>query len=335
MNHADKICAANKLPGGPDGGGLPQYNITKVFFRDIDNHTVGAEVSIDAFNKWPVELDVPPLAFEIMVPNCGLHDPFIQVADALTDPVGIRPRSLVVANVHGMVQQLPDSLTRICPNSQSSPLDHILQDYLGGTATVFVRGKRRRGMETPEWLNDIMSQIVVPVPFPGRSFDKLIRNFSLTDTHFSLPDPMAEPDEPEANPSVSGSIKVIAGLPKEMNFGINVTHIRALADVFYKKDKLGVLDLHKWQPANSTKLNAGTDDPELEIRSRIDNAPLNVTDSDVLTDVIQTLIFMGKTVHLDIRARVDVKVETVLGDLVLKDVPAEGRIPVKRPSSFL
>ncbi|CAN8103283.1 unnamed protein product [Discula destructiva] len=318
---------ASKLPGG--GGGLPPYNITKVLFRDIDNHTVGAEVSVDAFNKWPVELDVPPLAFEIMIPDCGLHDPFIQVADALTDPIGIRPRSLVVADVHGVVRQLPDSLTRVCPDSDKSPLDYVLKDYLGGSATVFVRGKRRPGLETPEWLNEVMSQIVVPVPFPGRSFDKLIRNFSLTDTHFSLPDPMAEPDDPGSNPTVSGTVKVTAGLPKEMNFGINVTHIRALADVYYKKDKLGVLDLHEWQLANSSKLHGGTDDPELEIQSRINNAPLNVTDPDVLTDVIQTLIFQGKTIRLDIKARVDVKVETVLGDLVLKDIPASGSIPVK------
>lgn len=321
------------MPGGGGSGGLPKYNITKVFFRDIDNHTVGAEVSVDAFNEWPVELDVPPLAFEIMVPNCGLHDPFIQVADALTDPVGIRPHSLVVANVHGVVRPLPDNLTRVCPGSDKSPLDLVLKDYLGGSATVFVRGKRRSGLETPAWLNEVMSQIVVPVPFPGRSFDKLIRNFSLTDTHFNLPDPLAEPDEPGANPTVSGTIKVTAGLPKEMNFGINVTQIRALADVFYKQEKLGILDLHEWQPANSTKLHAGTPDPELEIQSRIKNAPLNVTDSDVLTDVIQTLIFQGQTVHLKIKARVDVKVETVLGDLVLKDIPAEGTIPVKRPSS--
>lgn len=295
---------------------------------------MGAEVSVHAFNKYPVELDIPPLAFEILVPNCGLHDPYIQVADALTDPVGIRPHSLVVANVHGVIRDLPDSLTRVCPNSESSPLDHILQDYLGGSATVFVRGKRRPGMETPEWLNDIMSQVVVPVPFPGRSFDKLIRNFSLTDTHFSLPDPMAEPDDPGASPKVSGTIKVIAGLPNEMNFGINVTQIRATADVFYQEQKLGVLDVHKWQPANSTRIQPSGDDPELEIRSRIDNAPLNVTDGDVLTDVIQRLIFQGKTIRLDVKAKVDVKVETVLGELVLKDVPAEGRIPVKRPSSL-
>lgn len=292
-------------------------------------------MSVSAYNKWPVELDVPPLAFEILIPNCGLHDPYIPVAEAMTDPVGIRPRSLVVASVHGVIRELPDSLTRACPHSSSSPLDHILQDYLGGAATVFVRGKRRPGLETPGWLNDIMSQIVVPVPFPGRSFENLIRNFSLTDTHFSLPDPMAEPDDPEANPKVSGTIKVIAGLPKDMNFGINVTHIRATADVYYQKKKLGVLDVHKWQPANSSKVDSGNeDDPELEIRSRINNAPLNVTDGDVLTDVIQTLIFQGKTVRLDIKAKVDVKVQTVLGELVLKDVSAEGRIPVKRPSSL-
>ncbi|KAF3766009.1 hypothetical protein M406DRAFT_97430 [Cryphonectria parasitica EP155] len=314
-----------------EGGGLPPYNITKVFFRDIDNHTVGAEVSINAFNKWPVELDIPPLAFEILVPNCGLHDPYILVAEALTDPVDIRPRSRVVANVHGVVRELPDSLTRVCPDSENTPLDRILKQYLGGqTPNVFVRGKSHPAVGTPEWLNEIMSQVVVPVPFPGRSFDNLIRKFSLTDTHFSLPDPLAEPDDPGASPKVSGTIQVLAGLPKEMNFGINVTHIRAAADVFFQDQKLGVLDVRKWQPANSTRIESGSDGgPELEIQSRIDNAPLNVTDGDVLTDVIQRLIFQGKTIQLDIKASVDVQVETVLGDLVLKDIPAEGRIPVK------
>lgn len=324
------IRAAGKLPG------LPEYNISKVLFRDIDNHTVGAEVSVNAFNKYPFEVVIPPLAFDILVPACDLHDPYISVAEANTDPVDIRPQSLVVANAHGVVKELPDRLTRACPNSKSSPLDHILKDYLGGKAPeVFVRGKERPGMGTPEWLDQIMSQIVVPVPFPSSRLDKLIRNFTLTDTRFTLPDPMAEPGDPAATPKVSGNIQVIAGLPKEMNFGINVTHIRAAADVFYHKEKLGVLDVAKWQPANSTRLAPHKDDgPELKIQSAITDAPLNVTDADVLTSLIQELIFLGKTATLDIKAKVDVKVETVVGELVLKDVPAEGRIPVKRPSSL-
>lgn len=279
---------------------------------------------------------IPPLAFDILVPNCDVHDPYITVAEAMTDPVDIRPRSLVVANVHGIVRGLPDSLTRVCPNSKTSPLDHILKEYLGGKSPeVFVRGKARPGMGTPEWLDQILSQVTVPVPFPSSSLDKLIRNFTLTDARFTLPDPMAEPDDPAATPKVSGKIQVIAGLPNEMNFGINVTHIRAAADVFYHKKKLGVLDVTKWQAANSTRIDSHSDEgPELKIQSAIKDAPLNVTDGDVLTSVIQELIFLGKTVSLDIKAKVDVKVETVLGELVLKDVPAEGRIPVKRPSSL-
>lgn len=305
--------------------GIPQYNITKVLFRDIDNHTVAADVSIRAENKYPIEVAVPPLTFEILVPNCGLNDPYILVADAVTDPMGVRPRQPVVANAHGVIRELPDSLTRVCPNSGSSPLDRFLKDYLGGkAATVFVRGAKRPGDGTPQWVDEILSQVTVPVPFPGRTFDNMIHNFSMTDTQFSL----------QETPTVSGTINVIAGLPKQMNFGVNVTKVRATADVFYMEKKLGVLDISRWQAANSTRIHSDTDDPELMIMSRIENAPVNVTDGDVLTDVIQALLFQGKMVNLDVKALVDVKVQTVLGELALKDVPTEGTIPVKRPSSL-
>lgn len=323
------ICAAKQVPE------MPQYNITKMNFRNAGEHAVAAEVSITAFNSFPIEVDVPPLGFDIYVPNCGLYDPYILVADAVTDPIGVRPRSDVIANVHGLVRELPDSLTRICPNSGSSPLDALLKDYLNGkAATVFVRGKKRPGLDIPDWLEAILASVDVPVPFPGRTFDGLIRNFSLTDTHFTLPDPMADPDDPEANPKVSGNIEVIAGLPSDMNFDINVTNVRASADVFYHKKKLGELDIRHWQAANSTKTSPTKEhDAELRIQSIIKNAPINVTDGDVLSDVIQTLFFGGKDVLLDIKALVDVKIHTPLGDLVLKDLPAEGKIPVKRPSS--
>jgi hypothetical protein len=163
----------------------------------------------------------------------------------------------------------------------------------------------------------------------------LIRSFSLTDVHFTMPDPGAEPDDPDSNPRVSGSILVLAGLPSEMNFSLNVTNVRADADVFYRGDKLGELDLRKWQDANSTQIPA-TEESEatLKIQSRINDAPLEVTDSDVLTDVIQALLFGGSEVMLTVKALVDVKVQTILGELVVKAVPAEGKIPVKRPSPF-
>lgn len=326
------FCAANELPD------LPKYDIDRIIFQEISvpgksDRAMGAELSISAYNDFPVQFDIPPLAFEIFVPNCNALDPVIQVADAITAPVALRPKSTVHVDVNGTVQELPDSLTALCPGSKSSPLDLFLRQYLNGDdAVVYVRGKKQSLDGTPDWISDILSSITVPVPFPGRTFDNLIKEFSLTDVKFTLPDPLADPDEPESNPTVSGTILVTAALPSQMNFAINVTSVRANADVFYHDDKLGELNLDKWQAANSTMTKATPDhDATLEIQSRIDNAPLNVTDGDVLTEVIQKLLFGGDHVNLKIKALVDIRVDTILGQLELKDVPAEGKVPVKRP----
>ncbi|KAJ4307102.1 regulator of (H+)-ATPase in vacuolar membrane [Collariella sp. IMI 366227] len=314
---------------------MPEYNITRLNFKEEpipgDKNAMAAQVTIQAFNEYPVSLDIPELGFEILVPGCNPADPLILVAAATTSRVPVRAHSPVIVDAHALIRELPDSLTRLCPNSESSPLDILFEKYLGGeTATVLVRGQKQPSGATPDWLAEILSSITVPAPFPGRSFDNLIRSFSLTDVHFTMPDPSADPDDPRSNPRVSGTILVLAGLPSEMNFSLNVTNVRANADVFYKGDKLGELNLDEWQKANSTQVPASENsEATLKIWSRINDAPLNVTDSDVLTEVIQALLFGRRPVMLSIKALVDVKVQTILGELVVKAVPAEGKIPLK------
>ena len=137
-----------------------------------------------------------------------------------------------------------------------------------------------------------MSDVTVPVPFPGHTFGHLIKNFTMADVHFGLPDPFAEPDTPEAKPRISAIIKALVALPEEMNFNVSVGRVRANADVFYHGDKLGYLDLHKWQDANSTRIDSVKDDgPLLAVQSAIEDAPLTVTDEDVFTDVLNALLF--------------------------------------------
>ncbi|KAK4166193.1 hypothetical protein QBC43DRAFT_206527 [Cladorrhinum sp. PSN259] len=321
---------AHKLPQ------MPEYNITRLNFVEQpipggdDRKAMAADVSIQAFNQYPVSLNIPPLGFEILLPGCGPADT-IHVAAARTSPVAVHSHSEVVVQARGIIEELSDSLIQACPNSDSSPLDLFFEKYLGNeTTTVLVRGKRQPDSDTPDWLGEILSSITVSVPFPGRSFDNLIRSFSLTDVHFTLPDPMAEPGDPDANPKVSGTVIVLARLPSEMNFSLDVKAVRANANVFYRNRKLGELILDKWQTANSTQIPADEDhEAGLEIQSRIEDAPLNVTDPDVLSDVIQALLFGGKTITLDVDALVDVKVQTILGELVLKSVPADGTIPLK------
>lgn len=271
------------------------------------------------------------MSFDILVPNCGFDQDYIGLADALTDVINVEPYSDVVVDVGGIVRELPQTLIETCPYSDSSPLDFLLGDYIhGNDTTIFVRGSTTPSPDTPDWISALVAGVTVPVPFPGKTFDKLIRKFSLTDTNFGLPDPFAKPGSDEASPEISGTIVVLAGLPKEMNFAINVTRVRANATVFYKGDELGLLNLRKWQPAESERVEPKDgEEAGLQIRSRIEDAPLNITDEDVFTDVLQSIVF-GQSVKLKIVALVDVEVSTVLGTFVIKDLPAEGVVPVKR-----
>lgn len=291
-----------------------------------------ADASLSVENKYPLRLEVPPLAFEVLVANCRASDPLISFATAITAPIQVTPFEDVNVNIEAIVPDIPDVLTRKCPHSKTSPLDALLDNYLHGQdASLFVRGSTKSQTQAPLWLTNLLASVVVPVPFPGRSFDGLLRNFSLTDSHFDLPDPFADPNSEDANPRISGTILVLAGLPQEMKFAVNVTNVRAFANVTYKNEQLGVLNLTEWQPATSRRLSADEDhEALLEIRSRIENAPLNITDDDVFTDVLQALFLGGKTVMLGVDALVEVEVDTVLGKFQIKDLPAEGKIPVKR-----
>ena len=288
-------------------------------------------MSLSLVNSYPIKLTIPPMGFDILVPNCGFDQEYIRLADALTDVINVEPYSDVNVDVGGIVQELPKTLIKTCPHSDSSPLDVLLGDYIhGNDTTIFVRGSSTPSPDTPEWISVLAASVTVPVPFPGKSFDKLIRNFSLTDTKFSLPNPLAEPGSDESNPEISGTIVVIAGLPEEMNFAINVTRVRANATVFYKGEELGILNLRKWQLAESERIEPKDgEEAGLKIRSRIEKAPLNITDDDVFTDVLQSILF-GQAVNLKIVALVDVEVSTVLGTLVIKELPAVGVVPVKR-----
>ena len=321
---------------GNDVPTMPEYNIDSINFHDIPlggrhgQKAVGANVTITAHNDYAVSFEVPPLGFSVLVPNCDASLPYIRVAEAVTEAIHVKGKSDVSAIGLGVVREIPDTLVKTCPKSGSSPLDLFMGHYLHGEdAQIFVRGRRIPDSDTPEWISDILESITVPLEFPGQSFGDSIREFSLSDVDFQLPSPFADPGDPDAVPRVSGTIGVLAVLPdqlSDMNIGVN--NIRSKADLFYEGDKLGELNLDEWQPAKSTKFRDGGD-TLLNITSRIVDVPLTITNGSVFSDVISKMFFGGEDIFLDVRAAVDAKVGTVLGDLALKGVPANGTVPVK------
>lgn len=320
---------------GNDIPKIPQYDINQLKFSEVQlpsgRHAMAADVSVSVLNNYPIALSIPPLGFDIMLPNCAPEDPYIVLADATTEVVDIVPNSKVKVGVGGIVRKLPKSLMTPCPHSPLSPFDIFLGNYIRGDDNIiYVRGSNSRVPDQPEWIPRLLSSVTLPFPLHGHTFDNLIRNFTLADVRFGLPDPLADPDTPEANPQISGNVQLMASLPKEMNFGVDVSRVRANADVFYQKKKLGVLNLRKWQDANSTRIETSEEeDAALKIESRINNAPLEITDDEVFSDVVQSLLFGGENITLKIDAKVDAELQTVLGKFIIKDIHAEGYVPVK------
>lgn len=323
------VFAGDEIPA------IPQFNITKLLFNEKEHdgkRNLEADVSVWVKNDYPVDLTIPSLGFGILIDGCLPSQSRILVADAQTPELPIHPHEDLNVDAKGFVRQLPDELTSACPGSDKSPLDDFIGNYIhGDDITIYVRGSESPSPDTPQWLGELISSITVPVPFHGHTFENLIRNFSLADVHFSLPDPFSDPGSPESNPSISATIKAYINVPGEMNFDVDVNRVRANAHVYYQGKKMGKLDLHKWQAANSTRIRPhGDEGPALLVESDIKDAPLEITDQDTFSKVVQKLLFGGSAVKLAIKADVDVELDTAMAQgLVVRQIPAEGVVPIK------
>ncbi|KAH6639418.1 hypothetical protein C7974DRAFT_421982 [Boeremia exigua] len=313
---------------------LPKYNITKLNLREAGpgRHGLGADASIFVKNTFPpVSLDIPPVAVDVLIDGCSPADKHLKVGTAETPELHIRPETDIEVNVTGNVEKIADPLLKVCPNSAKSPLDAFIGDYMKGEdATIYINCCRFPDPATPDWARELLKDITVPVPFAGKEMGNMIKNFSMADMHFSLPSPWAEPGTPESNPSISATVKVDIGLPNEMNFPLDVNQIKADADIFYKKKLLGKMKLDKWQHANSTRIDGhGQEGPSLLVQSDIEKAPIEIQDDDLFSEVVQALIFGGKSINMDMKATVGVGVDTPMGKLAIRGIPAQGTVPVK------
>lgn len=320
---------------------MPEYTIQNLSFHDVPigddgQMGVGANVSVTAYNEFPVGLSVPSLGFEVLVPNCDSSQSNIKVATALTSVIEVHPKSNVTVEAEGVIRELPETLTRACPSSELSPLDNFMKRYLHGEdAEVFVRGKAPERGDLPGWIGEFIESITVPIQFPGRSLDNFLRNFSIEDVDFKLPSPFADPNDPNSKPRVSGTVQVLAAIPADLNINIEVNSLRANGDLIYKGKKFGELNIDEWQKAKSSIINnPGDEEDLLKVISRIVDAPIDITDGDTFSDIMQELLFGDDDIIVDANSNVDVKVSTVLGDLVIRGLPATGKVPVKRPSSM-
>lgn len=284
---------------------------------------MGVKVNVSFENSYPVSFDIPALDFIVSLPACGNDK--AKVATAISSPLKVHPRSDINATISGVIKSIPKEMISVCPGSDTSPLDHFIGEYMHGkNATIYVSGGEQKvDPNVPTWMKELLMSTTLPVPFPGHTFDNLVRKFGLTDVEFELPDSMAEPGTPDAAPKLSAKVEAIVKVPKEMNFPINVEHLMADANVSYIGEKFGELHIKEWVNATSALTKEG----DLRVEASVKKVPLDITDYDVFQKVIQKMLWGGK-VKLGIAGTTDVKLSTSVGDLVLRGIPASGVIDI-------
>ncbi|KAJ5938762.1 hypothetical protein N7466_001896 [Penicillium verhagenii] len=308
---------------------LPDINLTQLNVHDGYNGTMEVEASVGAMLHSPVAITIPPLGFEILVPNCSPGDPYILAANARSGEIHVASNQLTNVSVEGLVQKLPDALTSVCPGEKGSPLDFLVSSYIKGLETIiYVRGADAPSPQTPRWMVDLLRSVTVPLPFTNRALENLVKNFTMTDTHFTLPSPFADPDSPDAKPTVSALVKCLVALPEEMNLNVDVPFVRAFTDVFYKGKELGKLNIEKWQDSNSTLVTDEDGLPAMLVEFAVKEAPLQVTDDGLLSRLVQDMLWGSKAIILHVNANVDAKVSTGLGQFAVRGIPADGDVPL-------
>lgn len=293
-----------------------------------DDDALGSPSGIKAWAKLtvankdlpPINLDIPPMNLDVLLPDCG--DNYLLFAKTRSERISIVPKHNISVSATGLMTRLPTDLTSACPGSSKSPLDDFIGSYMKGEeATVYIRGGDPTP-ETPEWLGKLLRDTVIPVPVPSQPFDDMIKNFSLTNVHFSLP------ESPDGQPELSATVGVLVGLPKDMNFDVDVGRVRADGYVSYEGKEMGKLDLRKWQQARSHKV-----DGDLLVESEVVKAPLVITDEDVFARLVQKMVFKHERVALTVHAVVDVDATTALGSFVVSGIPSKGQIYVDPPNT--
>ncbi|KAJ5655431.1 hypothetical protein N7507_007381 [Penicillium longicatenatum] len=308
---------------------LPDINLVQLNVHDGNNGTMEVEALLGAKLHSPVAITIPPLGFDILVPNCAPGDPYILAANAQSGEIHVKPNQLTNVSVHGQVNSLPEELTSVCPGQKGSPLDWLVSSYIKGVeTTIYVRGADAPSPQTPGWLVDLLRSVTIPLPFTNHALDNLVKNFTMADTHFSLPSPFADPNNPDGQLTVSALVKCLVALPEQMNLHVDVPHVRAFTNVFYNGKELGNLNIEKWQDSNSTQVKDTDGSPAMLVEFAVKDAPLQVTDDGVLSRLVQDMLWGNDEVILHVDAKVDAKVSTGLGQFAVRGIPADGNVPV-------
>jgi hypothetical protein len=282
--------------------------------------------SAQVVNPYPMTIDVPALAWKVLVPGCNRSDR-IRLANANTEALSIEAGKNITLNVSSLISSLPQNLLDPCGDGAPSPLEVLLQTLLdpNQNSTVFISGSHQT-KTLPKWLPDILSSLAIPFPLPhiDSNTSDLISSIHCSEMSITFPSPWAPPGTPGAQPKVSGVIEAVIRPPKEAaNVDINVTAV--MTDIFLldKGEKFGRVVVPEWTPATTER------DIMIHIKARVAEVPIEVIDPVVFQRVMSKVLRGGGVVKIGVQGTVDAKVILLMGEFAVRGIPVQGIVEIE------
>lgn len=278
---------------------------------------------------------IPKLYWDLHLPGCN-DDEYLYVARASNHPLDVQPYTNNLLNVDSLIHTLPSGLNKKCSHSNHTLLDTAAQLYLSGESIdIMVQGSSYQHKDIPRWISNILPLLQIHVPFKRSSTDqKLIQELQFSKFVMKLPSPARNPLlKPKELPKLSAHIKATILPPTELNLteslALAVTESRGLADLYSKSQKFAVVDIRDWMPCEtSTSRSPDTGNLLYVVDFNLENAPMNVTDESVFSEVAKQIILTGSA-PVTLKAQVDAGLYTPLGTFVFSDIHIEGETTVR------
>ena len=276
-------------------------------------------------NPYPVNVDVPSLAWKVLVPGCATTEA-IRLTNADTGPISIRAGHNITVNVSSTISSLPSKLLDHCGDGPS-PLEILFQSLIDPkqNTTVLISG-RHQSTSLPNWIPDILSSINISIPVPhlGTNTSDLISAIHVSDMKVTLPPPWAPPGTPHNQPKVSGVIEAIIRPPEEAaNVAINVTAVRADVLLFDEGAKFGRVLVPEWSPAQTVRKK------KIHVIARVAEVPIEVLDPIVFQRVMGKVLQGRGVVEIGVEGTVDGQVSVLVGDFAVRGIPVKGIVEVQ------
>lgn len=321
--------------GGNNTPTLPEFTITQLNLIDQPGEGGGTlmTASADIINPYPVTIDVPGLAWKVLVPGCNPSER-IRLTDANTGAFLIRSGKNITVNVSSLISSLPTKLLDPCKGGTSSPLEVLFQSFINSTqnTTIFISGSHQTAPHLPKWLPAILSSLTIPFPLPhlGTNTSDLISTIHCSEMKVTFPSPWAPPGTPAAQPKVSGIVEAIIRPPKQADhISINITAVKTDVDLLDEGEKFGRIVVPEWVPATTTRNNT-----LIHVKTRVKEIPIEVLDPFVFQRVMTKILRGVGVVEIGVEGTVDAQVNILIGEFVVRGVPVEGIVEVQGISPY-